>query len=135
MGLASVAIRHLRGLGHHLDPIVQVGKEGVTEGLVAAASRALRDHELVKVRVASEAPEDRKETAAALALAAGAELVQVIGRTFLIYKRNPKKPKIVLPKVTKPKVRRTKPKAKAGAPAAKPDTDDDADGDDETPEE
>ena len=118
MPLSSDAIRHLRGLGHHLDPIVQVGKEGVTEGLVAAAGQALLDHELVKVRIGSEAPEDRKETAAALAAAAKAELIQVLGRTCLIYKRHPNKPTILLPGEKAKKV--TRPGAKGKRPPKRP---------------
>lgn len=89
--------KHLRGLGHALDPIVQVGKEGITEGLLKALSRALLDHELVKVRIGTEAPEDRKEAGSALAVGTSASLVQVIGRVVLLYKRHPKKPKLKLP--------------------------------------
>ena len=104
--------RHMRGLGHHLDPLVQVGKEGVTEGLVKATARALLDHELIKVRVGSEAPDDRHATVAALASATSSLLVQVIGRTALLYKRHPKKPKLELP--VEEKKKRSKPaKAKA----------------------
>jgi RNA-binding protein len=95
--LTGKAIRYLRGLGHHLDPIVQVGKEGITEALVAATREALAAHELIKVRVATEAPQDRKETGAELAKETGAELAQTLGRTLLLYLRHPRKPKIVLP--------------------------------------
>jgi RNA-binding protein len=95
--LTSKAARHLRALGHELSPVVFVGKEGVTEGLVAAANAALLTHELVKVKVQSEAPLDRKEAAAELAAKTESALAQVVGRTFLLYKRHPKKPKIRLP--------------------------------------
>lgn len=89
--------RHLRGLGHHLEPVVQVGKDGVTEGLVKATARALPDHALIKVRVGGEAPDDRHATSEALAAQTSALLVQVLGRTALLYKRHPKKPKLELP--------------------------------------
>lgn len=95
--LTGKAIRYLRGLGHHLDPTVQVGKEGITEALVAATREALAAHELIKVRVGTEAPQDRKETGVELAKATGAELAQTLGRTLLLYLRHPRKPKIVLP--------------------------------------
>ena len=98
MPLASVALRHLRGLGHHLEPVVQIGKEGVTEGVTKAAERALLDHELIKVRIGTEVPDDRSVAAEAVAAAAKAELVQVLGRTCLLYRRHPQKPKIKLPK-------------------------------------
>lgn len=104
--LTNRQVRHLRGLGHHLEPVVQVGKEGVTDGVVKAVARALLDHELVKARIGGEAPDDRHETSAALAAATGARLVQVLGRTALLYKRHPKKPKLELP--SEPRSKQTK---------------------------
>jgi RNA-binding protein len=95
--LSGKAVRHLRGLGHHLDPVVQIGKDGITEGLVAATREALLAHELVKVRVLAEAPIDRKVAGEMLADRAGAALAQTLGRTLLLYKRHPNKPTIVLP--------------------------------------
>ena len=89
--------RYLRGLGHHLEPVVHVGKDGITEGLVGAADRALGDHELIKVRLGESAGADRHEIAASLAESTGAELVQVLGRTFLLYRRRPEEPTIQLP--------------------------------------
>ncbi len=96
--LSGKAIRHLRGLGHHLDPVLMVGKEGVTDAVVAALEEQLRAHELVKVKIGSEAPIDRKEAGPELAARAGATLAQILGRTILLYKRHPNKPKIVLPR-------------------------------------
>jgi RNA-binding protein len=89
--------RYLRGLGHHLEPVVQVGKEGVSEGLAAALDAALQQHELIKVRLGEHAGEDRHGLAGELARAGGAELVQVLGRTLLLYRRNVEEPKIKLP--------------------------------------
>jgi RNA-binding protein len=91
-------IRFLRGLGHHLDPIVQIGKDGITDALVAATNEALRAHELIKVKVGTESPIDRKEAGPELAARTGATLAQVLGRTLLLYKRHPSKPKIELPR-------------------------------------
>jgi RNA-binding protein len=99
--LSGKALRHLRGLGHELDPVVAVGKNGVTEALAKETSQALLKHELIKVRVMQEAPLDRHDAAEELARMTGAALAQVLGRTFLLYKRNDKKPKIVLPKPPK----------------------------------
>jgi RNA-binding protein len=89
--------RFLRGLGHHLDPIVQVGKEGLTEGLVAALDAALLQHELVKIKLGEAAGSDREALGAALAESAGGELVQVLGRTVLVYRRRVDDPGIELP--------------------------------------
>ena len=96
MGLDGKQRRKLRALGHHLSVVVQVGHDGVTAGLLAALEQALWDHELVKVKVGSEAPGDRKAVAAELAEATGADLAQVLGRTLLLYKPNPDEPKIEL---------------------------------------
>jgi RNA-binding protein len=95
------ATRHLRGLGHALDPVISVGKNGITDALVAQTAGALLRHELVKVRVQGEAPVDRKEVGALLAAATRSALAQVLGRTFLLYKAHPEKPRIVLPAATK----------------------------------
>ena len=90
--------RHLSGLGHTLQPIVTVGKEGVTDAVVAALEQALLDHELVKVKVGSSATEDRKDVGAALAERTQGDLASILGKTMLIYKAHPEKPKIKLPK-------------------------------------
>jgi RNA-binding protein len=96
--IGGKAIRHLRALGHHLDAIVQIGKEGITDGVVAATRAALLAHELVKIRVAPDAPLDRKDAGVELAERAQATLAQTLGRTLLLYKRHPHKPKIELPR-------------------------------------
>ncbi len=86
--------RRLRADGHHLSPVVQVGKEGVTGPVLRQLDRALLDHELVKVKVGTESPEDRFATAEALLAGAdGAQLAQILGRTMLLYRRHPKKPR------------------------------------------
>lgn len=90
--------RYLKGLGHHLAPIVQIGKDGITDGLIAATKEALLAHELVKVKVLAEAPVDRKDAGPELAKRTAASFVQVLGRTLLLYKRHPQKPKIVIPR-------------------------------------
>jgi len=96
--LTGKAARYLRGLGHELSAVVIIGKDGLTDGVVDATKAALLIHELIKVKVQSEAPVDRKEVAAELATKSESALAQVLGRTFLLYKRHPKKPKIQLPK-------------------------------------
>jgi RNA-binding protein len=83
----------LRAAGHHLQPIVQVGKEGVTERVLAQLSEALDHHELVKVKVGTESPEDRFEVADRLAAADGVQVAQVIGRTILAYRKHPRTPR------------------------------------------
>jgi RNA-binding protein len=72
---------------------VQVGKEGVTDAVVRQLDEALLAHELVKVKVGSEAPADRFETAERLGERAGAGIAQVLGRTVLVYRRHPERPR------------------------------------------
>ena len=88
---------HLRGLGHELKPIVQVGKAGVDEGVIAAVNQALTDHELVKIKV-GEAPDlDRNDVAEEIAKRTGSEVAQVLGNTMLLYRADPDHPAIILP--------------------------------------
>lgn len=93
--------RALRALGHHLEPVVQIGRQGITAALVEATFAALATHELIKVKILEGAPLDRKEAAAQLAEETGSELAQVLGRTFLLYKPNPDEPRIVVGKPPK----------------------------------
>lgn len=83
----------LRAAGHHLAPVVQVGKEGVTGAVLRQLDDQLLAHELVKVRIGGESPEDRFEAAERLGEAAGAQIAQILGRTVLVYRRHPEKPK------------------------------------------
>lgn len=89
--------RYLRSLGHHLKAVAQVGKEGLSEGFFGALDRALNDHELVKVKLLETSPEDRGEARALLEERSGGTVVQAIGRTLLVYRRNEEEPKINLP--------------------------------------
>jgi RNA-binding protein len=89
--------RHLRALGQRLAATVQVGHDGVTDALVAQVVAQLEALELVKVRVSENAPEDRHDTAEALARRTNAHLAQVLGRTVLLYKAREETPGIVLP--------------------------------------
>lgn len=89
--------RHLRGLGHDLLPIVQIGKDGIDDGLVAAVEQALDDHELVKLKVGEAAGLDRHDAAEAIAHRTHSEVAQVLGNTVLLYRAHPDEPSIVLP--------------------------------------
>lgn len=92
--------RHLKGLAHHLSPVVQVGKDGLTPEVEAAVREALLTHELIKVKVLEGAPVERTEVGPALAAAVSAHEVGTIGRVVMLYKRHPNKPTIVLPKAS-----------------------------------
>jgi len=90
--------RHLRALAHDLKPIVQVGKGGIDEGLVNAIDQALADHELIKVKVGEAASLDRHEAADSIASQTHSEVAQVLGNTIVLYRADPEKPQIKLPR-------------------------------------
>jgi RNA-binding protein len=90
---ASRLRQALRAAGHHLSPVVQVGKEGATPGLARALDEQLLAHELVKVKIGAESPQDRFEVAAWLAALPGALVAQVLGRTVLVYRKHPARPR------------------------------------------
>jgi RNA-binding protein len=83
----------LRAAGHHLSPIVQIGKDGVTEAVLRQLDEQLLAHELVKVKVGTESPEDRFQVAERLGDAAGAKIAQILGRTLLVYRKHPDRPR------------------------------------------
>ena len=87
----------LRSLGMKLNPVVNIGKEGLTPTVVMAAREAIKKRELIKVRVLQNCMEEPEDVIPMLAERADANLVQVIGRNGLLFKRNFEKPKIELP--------------------------------------
>lgn len=93
MDLNGKRRRQLRALGHHLHAIVQVGDDGVTDGVIAATAQALEDHELIKVRIADER-DGREAAIEQLAEGTGSAVAQVLGRTVLLFKRRAEKPGI-----------------------------------------
>ena len=88
--------RYLRSLANRMDPILQVGKSGISENLVCQLDDALTARELVKIRVLPQAPLSAGETAALLSERTGAELVQLIGRNAVLYRQG-EEPEIKLP--------------------------------------
>jgi RNA-binding protein len=88
---------HLRALAHDMKPLVQIGKAGIDDGVLAAVEQALTDHELVKVKIGEG---DRHEVADELAASTKSEIAQVLGNTVILYRPDPEDPKIELPKRT-----------------------------------
>lgn len=98
MALTGKQKRVLRSIGQLLEPIVHVGKEGVSDESIVATEDAFRRRELIKVRVLKTAPDDADTTAGQLAAATGSDVAGRVGFTFLLYKPNPKlKERIELP--------------------------------------
>ena len=92
--LTSKQRAHLRSLAAGEDTIIQIGKGGITDNVTAQVKSALLARELVKGRVLENSLLTAREACDTLSEACGAEQVQVIGSKFVLYKRNPKEPKI-----------------------------------------
>ena len=103
MALTSKQRSQLRGIAAGEETIIQVGKGGVTDSVVASVSAALKARELVKGKVLENSMLTAREACDMLSEACKAEQVQVIGTKFVLYKRNDKEPKIVLVKDKKKK--------------------------------
>jgi RNA-binding protein len=93
--------RHLRALGHKLKPLIQIGKKEIEEALIAEAKTSLDHHELIKVKLLESCMLDKHEASEALAEACQADVAQILGKTFLLY-RAATPPVIILPKTDSP---------------------------------
>jgi RNA-binding protein len=89
--------RHLRGLAHPLRPVVRVGNAGLTEAVAREAERALRDHELIKVKAPGGDREARDTLFASLAVRTASALVHRIGNVAVLYRPHPELPRILIP--------------------------------------
>jgi RNA-binding protein len=97
-GLTARQRAHLKSLAHALKPILQVGREGVTDAVARTVEDAFHTRELLKVKVLEAAPAPAREVGESLAGGIpGVHLVQVIGRTVVLYRPHPEQPEIRLP--------------------------------------
>ena len=98
-GLTPRQRAHLKSLAHALKPIAHVGKGGVDDDVALALAEAFQNRELLKVKVLDTAPVTAREAGEQLAAqVSGARLVQVIGRTIVLYRQHPDHPEIRLPR-------------------------------------
>lgn len=88
---------YLKGLANSLDPIFQVGKNGITENFIKQVDEALEKREIIKIKVLNNSMLDAKEVASILAEKTNAEFVQSIGNKFVLYRESKKNKKIILP--------------------------------------
>ena len=93
MYLTSKQRAQLRGLANNIDTILIVGKDGIGDNLVKQANDALEARELIKCRVLETSEYTAREAADALAPLVRAEIVQVIGTKFVLYRQSHKKDK------------------------------------------
>src|SRR5262245_63398019 len=96
--LTNAQRAHLRRLAHHLKPVVQIGKQGLTNGVQASVEEALNAHELIKVKF-MDFRDQKRELTEELAVGTGSALIGMIGNIVIIYRPqpNPEKRKIMLP--------------------------------------
>jgi RNA-binding protein len=90
MSLSPEQRREYRAIAHNLKPIIIIGDKGLSEGVQEELDRALNDHELIKIKVASTDRDVRQETINQLCTSNKAELVQTIGKIAVILRRTKK---------------------------------------------
>ncbi|ABI70834.1 MULTISPECIES: ribosome assembly RNA-binding protein YhbY [Shewanella] len=97
MNLTTKQKQHLKGLAHSLKPVVLLGGNGLTEGVLAEIDSALTHHELIKVKVASADRELKNAIVDAIVRETQSTKVQLIGHVLVIF-RHSAEMKIALPK-------------------------------------
>lgn len=98
MKLTNKQKQYLKGLAHSLKPVVQLGGNGLTEGVLAEIENALSHHELIKVKVPSDDREEKALIMDAIIRETKAEKLQVIGHVLIMFRQTEDK-KISIPKV------------------------------------
>ena len=88
MALTGTQVRQLRSLAHHLNPVINIGKADITDALAKQTDQALEAHELIKCAVQDGSDLSAREAANALAERVNAEVVQVIGHRFALYRES-----------------------------------------------
>ena len=96
--LTSKQRAYLRGLANDYDTILQIGKGGNSYTIIKQVDDALTAREMIKMRVLETCPLTSREAADEISQAVGADVVQVIGSKFILFRRNPQNPKIELKK-------------------------------------
>ncbi|MGL5415201.1 MAG: ribosome assembly RNA-binding protein YhbY [Clostridium sp.] len=89
---------YLRKLAHGIDPIFQIGKNGIEDNFLTQIREALEARELIKIKVLENSGLDTREASDTICRAVNAEGVQSIGNKIVIYKESKKNPKIEIPK-------------------------------------
>lgn len=98
MTLSDAQKKYLRGLGHSLKPLIMVGDSGLSESLLSEFETTLAHHELIKVSVRVGDRKARDTVIEELCTTGSAVLIQRVGNMALLYRENPEKKKIIIPK-------------------------------------
>lgn len=86
--LSTQESKRLRQIGHTLNPVIIIGAQGLTENVIEETVRALKDHELIKVKVAGEDREIRGQIIDEIAEQTRSTVVHKIGKVILLYKKS-----------------------------------------------
>ncbi|MBQ8923555.1 MAG: ribosome assembly RNA-binding protein YhbY [Lachnospiraceae bacterium] len=89
---------YLKGLAMNIDPVINIGKSSLTPEVTNAVEEAFNNRELIKVGVLKNCLDDPRAIAEALGERTKSQVVQVVGKKIVLYKRDKKNPKIELPK-------------------------------------
>ena len=87
--LTSSERKALKAKAHKLEPVVQIGSKGLTEEVIAEIDRALRAHELIKVRAGGMERDARDDALGAICERTGADAVQQVGKVFVLFRKRP----------------------------------------------
>ena len=98
MKLSKKQIKFLRAKCHDLKPVIMMGQKGLTDEVLSELDIALTHHELVKIKLSIDDREQRKQAIVEICNRSNAEEVQSIGKTVTVYRVNPDKAVIALPK-------------------------------------
>lgn len=90
--------KYLKGIAHHLNPMLIIGGNGVTDAVMTELEITIAHHELLKVKIASAERDERKEIINYLVENSGALLVQTIGKTCVLFRQKEKDSEFTLPK-------------------------------------
>ncbi|GJM10899.1 MAG: RNA-binding protein [Lysobacteraceae bacterium] len=97
MTLSKDQKKYLRGMTHHLKPVILIGNSGLSDAVKAEIELALERHELIKVKLRGSDREARTEAITTIATEHRCELIHAIGGVASFYRRHPKKPKLAIP--------------------------------------
>jgi len=95
--LTSKQRAYLRGLANTIEPVLIIGKGGLNDNMMADIDAALEARELIKIKILNNSMTEPKEASIEIAERTGAEVVQVIGGKFVLYRKSEENPTIVLP--------------------------------------
>jgi RNA-binding protein len=91
MSLTALQRKSLKAKAHHLNPVVTIGSKGLTDAVIKEIDGALTAHELIKAKDYASERSERQALAEYACLKTNAELVSVIGKTLILYRKKKEK--------------------------------------------